>query len=239
VPPVARLGPHVAALGMTFYRGKDFGEAYDGDIFIAEHGSWNRSEPIGYRVMRVDLKAGGAPAVSVFASGWLEAAQPGAGRGRAADARRRAPGLRRQDRLHLPHRPRAVGLDEPAGPGVTWGRERRSMPEKIFAVGDIHGCADKLRTLIARLPFTPGRDRLIFLGDYVTRGPDSRGVIEELLLLWERCPDTVFLKGNHEHALLEYARTGELDYLHLLRSLGVEATLSSYAAPVADRKSVV
>lgn len=57
---------------MKFYPGSGFGDEYDGDIFIAEHGSWNRSEPIGYRVMRMDLKAGGEPAISVFASGWFE-----------------------------------------------------------------------------------------------------------------------------------------------------------------------
>ena len=53
--PTARaLGPHVAALGMRFYTGRMFPEAYRGGIFIAEHGSWNRSKPIGYRVMFVE-----------------------------------------------------------------------------------------------------------------------------------------------------------------------------------------
>ena len=53
VPPVANLGPHVAALGMRFYSGNQFPPEYRGSIFIAEHGSWNRSERIGYRVARV------------------------------------------------------------------------------------------------------------------------------------------------------------------------------------------
>jgi serine/threonine protein phosphatase 1 len=111
-------------------------------------------------------------------------------------------------------------------------QESMPMSDKIFAIGDIHGCAEKLAALLDRLPFTPGRDRLIFLGDYVNRGPDARGVIERLLKLKASCPGCVFLKGNHEHALLEYARSGELDYLRRLRSLGVEATLESYGAPV-------
>ena len=54
-PPVVNLGPHVAALGMRFYTGKMFPAEYRNNIFIAEHGSWNRSEKIGYRVVRVAL----------------------------------------------------------------------------------------------------------------------------------------------------------------------------------------
>lgn len=56
VPPVLKLGPHVAALGMRFYTGDMFPASYDGAIFIAQHGSWNRSKKSGYRVMvvRVD-----------------------------------------------------------------------------------------------------------------------------------------------------------------------------------------
>jgi len=49
-PPARELGPHVAAIGMRFYTGRMFPEKYRGGIFIAEHGSWNRSTPIGYRV---------------------------------------------------------------------------------------------------------------------------------------------------------------------------------------------
>jgi glucose/arabinose dehydrogenase len=59
-PPVQKLGPHVAALGMRFYTGDMFPEQYRRAIIIAEHGSWDRSEPIGYRVMVVPL-AGNEP----------------------------------------------------------------------------------------------------------------------------------------------------------------------------------
>ena len=72
VPPVRRLGPHVASLGMTFYRGDQFPADYRGDVFIAEHGSWNRSTPIGYRVTRVSLDGAGAPTYEVFAQGWRD-----------------------------------------------------------------------------------------------------------------------------------------------------------------------
>lgn len=71
--PVRELGPHVAALGMTFYTGDRFPEEYRGDIFIAEHGSWNRSTKIGYRVTRVSLNDDGeATRYEPFATGWLQ-----------------------------------------------------------------------------------------------------------------------------------------------------------------------
>lgn len=66
--PLSELGPHVAALGMRFYNGTMFPAEYQNKIFIAEHGSWNRKVPIGYRVTMVDPKTGD---YSVFADGWL------------------------------------------------------------------------------------------------------------------------------------------------------------------------
>jgi serine/threonine protein phosphatase 1 len=78
----------------------------------------------------------------------------------------------------------------------------------LVAVGDVHGRADLLDSLLDEIE-TLYRDRAlryVFLGDYVDRGPDSKGVIERLIALRERRPDTVFLKGNHEQALLESAR---------------------------------
>jgi glucose/arabinose dehydrogenase len=72
VAPARQLGPHVAALGMRFYTGSMFPEEYRGQIFIAEHGSWNRSHKIGYRVMRVELDGDRAVSYEVFASGWLQ-----------------------------------------------------------------------------------------------------------------------------------------------------------------------
>ncbi|MGI9289886.1 MAG: PQQ-dependent sugar dehydrogenase [Gammaproteobacteria bacterium] len=73
-PPAQELGPHVAALGMAFYTGNQFPEAYQNQIFIAEHGSWNRTEKIGYRVTLVRLNDAGNKALSYepFATGWLK-----------------------------------------------------------------------------------------------------------------------------------------------------------------------
>ena len=72
-PPAQALGPHVAALGMRFYTGTQFPPAYRGQIFIAEHGSWNRSRKIGYRVTLVRLDDHRRPvAYEPFAEGWLQ-----------------------------------------------------------------------------------------------------------------------------------------------------------------------
>ena len=72
--------PHVAALGMRFYTGTVFPPEYRGRIFIAEHGSWNRTKPVGYRVVTVPVRAGQAGPEAVFAEGWLQGRRPGAGR---------------------------------------------------------------------------------------------------------------------------------------------------------------
>lgn len=72
VPPVVKLGPHVAPLGMRFYTGRMFPDSYANRIFIAEHGSWNRSKKIGYRVVAVDVDKGKPAKSTVFAEGWLQ-----------------------------------------------------------------------------------------------------------------------------------------------------------------------
>ena len=71
--PVAKLGPHVAALGMRFYTGAMFPPEYRNSIFIAEHGSWNRSKKIGYRIKRVVVDGERLVRQEVFAEGWLQA----------------------------------------------------------------------------------------------------------------------------------------------------------------------
>ena len=85
VPPAQSLGPHVAALGMRFYTGTQFPAAYRNQVFIAEHGSWNRSRKIGYRVTQVRLDpAGKALSYEPFAEGWLDS-QTQSAWGRPAD----------------------------------------------------------------------------------------------------------------------------------------------------------
>ena len=70
--PAQELGPHVAPLGLRFYTGNAFPAKYRGQIFIAEHGSWNRSKKIGYRVSLVRLEDGVPASYKVFADGWLK-----------------------------------------------------------------------------------------------------------------------------------------------------------------------
>lgn len=95
---------------------------------------------------------------------------------------------------------------------------------RLLAVGDIHGCLDHLRRLLARVAPTPA-DRMVFLGDYIDRGPDGRGVVEALLDFGRRFPRSVFLKGNHEQMFLDFlAGRDQLSFLFN----GGSATLESY-----------
>jgi len=71
-PPAQKLGPHVAPLGILFYDGALFPDEYKGQAFIAEHGSWNRSQKSGYRVTLVRMERGKAAGYEVFAEGWLQ-----------------------------------------------------------------------------------------------------------------------------------------------------------------------
>jgi len=72
-PPALTLGAHVAALGLTFYTGQMFPPEYREQLFIAQHGSWNRTEKSGYNILRVRLDEAGRVAGSeVFAGGWLQ-----------------------------------------------------------------------------------------------------------------------------------------------------------------------
>ena len=70
--PAQELGPHVAPLGVIFYTGQMFPAEYRNQVLIAEHGSWNRSRKIGYRVSLVRMEDGVPSAYEVFADGWLQ-----------------------------------------------------------------------------------------------------------------------------------------------------------------------
>lgn len=70
-PPAWTYPAHVAPLGMRFYTGKQFPAEYRGRLFVAQHGSWNRSAPVGYRIVTVEFRGGKPVADEVFAEGWL------------------------------------------------------------------------------------------------------------------------------------------------------------------------
>jgi serine/threonine protein phosphatase 1 len=97
---------------------------------------------------------------------------------------------------------------------------------RTLAIGDIHGCNTALLRLLAEVQPMP-EDTLIFLGDYIDRGPASRQVIETLLGLRGRCKP-IFLRGNHEVMLLE-ARFDPLK-AHLWQGYGGIEMLASYDA---------
>jgi len=69
--PVVEIQAHSAPLGLTFYAGEQFPRAYHGDLFVALHGSWNRTTPTGYKIVRVPMQDGQSDAVQDFATGWL------------------------------------------------------------------------------------------------------------------------------------------------------------------------
>ena len=110
-PPAQNLGPHVASLGMRFYTGAQFPAAIATQIFIAEHGSWNRSQKIGYRVSVVRIEGGKAVSYEPFADR-LAAGRAGVGPPgrRARHAGRLTAGFRRFRRSDLPHQLRRDSL---------------------------------------------------------------------------------------------------------------------------------
>lgn len=118
-------------------------------------------------------------------------------------------------------------------------REIDKKPRRLFAVGDIHACVDELRLMLDFLRNSAGLgqdDIVVFIGDYIDRGPDSKGVIDLLLEFRKDFPETVFLKGNHEDMLLNFlgfdGRNGEI-YLY---NGGLEC-LSSYNLMAVDNRA--
>lgn len=97
--------------------------------------------------------------------------------------------------------------------------------KNIFAIGDIHGCLAKLRALIGKIPIDFTRDTLLFIGDYIDRGPHSVEVVDYLINFKKRHPGVIFLKGNHEDMLEKYLN-GTDRFTYLLN--GGQRTLDSY-----------
>jgi len=97
---------------------------------------------------------------------------------------------------------------------------------KIFAIGDIHGCLDKLKGMMERIDIDDDEDTLVFIGDYIDRGPDPKGVVDFVLELKSRLKNVVCLLGNHEQTFLNFyfhGRDSNLFYLN-----GGDTTIESY-----------
>lgn len=99
------------------------------------------------------------------------------------------------------------------------------MVQRIFAIGDIHGCLDKLVLLMRLIEVDPETDSLVFIGDYIDRGDHSKEVVDYLVDVKRRFPQTFFLLGNHEQMLLEYL-DGKNEEAFLYN--GGDKTLRSY-----------
>ena len=136
-----------------------------------------------------------------------------------------------------------LAFEEPVKPsGLRRLLSRRAPPSaalppeaRVYAVGDIHGCADLLkraRDRVAELAMDgPPRQYLVFMGDYVDRGPDSKGVIDQLM---EGIPGiiSVCLRGNHDQAMLNFL--SDPAYLRKWKAYGGDETLRSYGVRPPD-----
>jgi serine/threonine protein phosphatase 1 len=101
------------------------------------------------------------------------------------------------------------------------------MSAAIYAIGDIHGCLDHLKQLLDEVQPDLTRDRLLFVGDYIDRGPDSKGVVDYILDLRQQYPpeNLICLKGNHEAMLLDFLQGKEVNFFLVN---GGQSTIEGY-----------
>lgn len=113
-------------------------------------------------------------------------------------------------------------------------RARAPDGVRLVVIGDVHGHLSYLSDLLAQVRRDPRgqgagrRDQLVFLGDYVDRGPESAGVIERLTRIQQSDPSAVFLKGNHEDMMLRFLDKGDRKTADIWLSNGGAETLQSY-----------
>src|SRR5512136_2858196 len=97
---------------------------------------------------------------------------------------------------------------------------------KIFAIGDIHGCISQLDRLVTQLDIDARDDTVVFIGDYIDRGPDPKGVIDYIIDMRKRVRNVVCLSGNHEDMFLNYCLNRRDEELYMAN--GGMRTLESY-----------
>lgn len=102
----------------------------------------------------------------------------------------------------------------------------RNIQSLIYAIGDIHGCLDPLKDLLKEIN-PSAEDKLIFIGDYIDRGPNSRGVIDFLIALSVN-KNCVFIRGNHEQMMMDYFADKPEGKIWSMN--GMDATLESYGS---------
>ena len=112
---------------------------------------------------------------------------------------------------------------------------KATTPEglRLYAIGDVHGCDDMLAEIHERIAADLGRrpvadHRIVHVGDYVDRGPDSAGVVARLIRLRSENPRMLFLRGNHDERLLAFLDDPSVGDMYLTDNIGGPATLRSY-----------
>lgn len=121
-------------------------------------------------------------------------------------------------------------------------REFHDAPSRIFAIGDIHGCVIELRTLLDYLQKTQNlsaQDLVVFIGDYIDRGIDSKGVIDRLMEFQSFHMNTVFLRGNHEDMFLSFLGLPGLLGESFLINGGAQTLMSYGIDPLSSSEEVV
>jgi serine/threonine protein phosphatase 1 len=122
------------------------------------------------------------------------------------------------------------------------------MTNLIAAIGDIHGCSKQMDSIIEmiRLTFSGRKGKIVFLGDYVDRGPDSKGVIDRLMNWNDPLIDIVLLRGNHEDMMIKDLIHNDFNMGNTWRGNGGMATIFSighedveYYAKWLNRNTVV
>jgi len=107
----------------------------------------------------------------------------------------------------------------------------------IFSIGDIHGCSKQLTSLhdkiFNQLSFNKKNDLLIYLGDYIDRGPNAKDVINQILKLQKEKVKSVFLMGNHEQVMIDFL-FNKINNLQYWLDLGADQTFKSYDIEVAE-----
>ena len=107
----------------------------------------------------------------------------------------------------------------------------------IFAIGDIHGCLKQLVYLQKKIFDYPGykkeSDLIIYLGDYIDRGPNSKDVIQHILKLQKEKVNSIFLMGNHEQIMIDFV-FNKINNLRYWLNLGADQTFKSYKIEVVE-----
>ena len=107
----------------------------------------------------------------------------------------------------------------------------------LFAIGDIHGCLKQLVSLQDKIFHNPRykkeSDWIIYLGDYIDRGPNSKDVIQHILKLQKEKINSIFLMGNHEQIMIDFV-FNKINNLRYWLNLGADQTFRSYNIEVAE-----